>query len=170
MELSRLRCMFINAKITIMFMTVTTIAIWYSIVSLRDIYRSPFISHSSTFSPYSLFLFIRSFNQYLNVRFRTRENERSQRRKIKAEPFGFPGLTIVTVENGKQFRILPNKRAFNKSAYQTPRSIKHSIIKRTITHLLTSKASMFLNCQILFLFNYVMLMFLERWYKKSLGN
>lgn len=161
--------MFINAKITIMFMTVTTIAIWYSIVSLWDIYRYPFISHSSTFSPYSL-PFIHSFNQYLNVWFCTRENERFQHRKIKAESFGFPGLTIVTVENGKQFRILPNKRAFNKSAYQTPRSMKHSIIKRTIAHLLTSKASMFLNCQILFLFNYVMLMFLERWYKKSLGN
>lgn len=76
----------------------------------------------------------------------------------------------MTVENGKQFRILPNKRAFNKSAYQTLRSIKHSVIKRTIMHLLTSKASMFLNCEILFLFNYVLLMFLESWYKKSSGN
>lgn len=35
----------------------------------------------------------------------------------------------MTVENGKQFRILPNKRAFNQSAYQTLRSIKHSLIK-----------------------------------------
>lgn len=81
----------------------------------------------------------------------------------------------MTVENGKQFRILPNKRAFNQSAYQTLRSVKHSLIKRPIIHLLTSKASMFLNCQILFLFNYVMLMFFYKadtkgaWVTKSKG-
>ena len=65
----------------------------------------------------------------------------------------------MKVENGKQFIILLNKRGFNQSAYQALRSVKHSLIKRPIIHLLTSKASMFLNCHILFLFNYVMLMF-----------
>lgn len=72
----------------------------------------------------------------------------------------------MKVENGKQFIILLNKRGFNQSAYQTLRSVKHSLIKRPIIHLLTSKASMFLNCQILFLFNYVMLMFFVKLIQK----
>lgn len=85
----------------------------------------------------------------------------------------FSQKTIVTLENGWHFRILPNKKAFNQSEYRTPRSVKKkkpSRIKRPIIHLLTSKVSAFLNCKILFPFGYVMLVFIKLMQKSKRLN